>query len=107
MNNEKIIVFMTSDDEQVAARIAEGLLAKRQAACVGIFPRGKSFYWWEGKIDSAEEFLLIAKTRRDLLEKLIETVKGIHNYEVPEIIAVPAVGGSGDYLKWIDEVTAN
>lgn len=99
--NEFVVVMITSPDRAEAGKIASALLEKRQAACVGIYPRGESLFRWEGKIDRAEEFLLIAKTRRDLLEALIETVKSIHGYEVPEIIALPVVGGSRDYLDWL------
>ncbi len=99
--NEFVVVMITSPDREEAGKIASALLEKRQAACVGIYPRGESFFRWEGKIDRAEEFLLIAKTRRDLLEELIVTVKSIHGYEVPEIIALPVAGGSRDYLDWL------
>ncbi len=99
--NEFIVVMITSPDREEAGKIATSLLEKRQAACVGIYPRGESLFRWEGKIDRAEEFLLIAKTRRDLLERLVDTVKSIHAYEVPEIIALPVAGGSRDYLDWL------
>ncbi len=99
--NEFVVVMITSPDREEAKRIAGVLLEKREAACVGIYPRGESYYWWEGKIDRAEEFLLIAKTRAGLLERLIETVKAVHSYEVPEIVALPVAGGSREYLDWL------
>jgi periplasmic divalent cation tolerance protein len=65
-------------------------------------PRIDSSFWWQGKLDSARESLLIIKTRASLLPEIINLVKGIHSYAVPEIIALPIIGGSEDYLKWID-----
>ena len=103
MNSEKIIVFMTSDKEEVAKSIADRLLRDKKAACVSIFPRGNSFYLWKGELESAEEYLLIAKTQKALLGELIKVVKELHNYDVPEIVSVPITGGSDDYLKWLDE----
>ena len=96
-----IMVLMTSPQEKEAREIAQALLHRRQAACVGIFPAGESFFWWEGKIDRAREFLLIAKSRKDMLGELIETVKAIHAYDVPEIVALPIVGGNPEYLNWL------
>jgi len=100
--SEFILVMITSPEREEARRIARALLEKRQAACVGIYPRGESFFWWEGKIDRAEEHLLIAKTVRDRLDGLIATVKEIHGYEVPEIVALPLTGGSREYLDWLE-----
>ena len=68
-------------------------------------PRVQSKFWWKGKIDSASESLLIVKTRAALLDKVIASVKRKHSYTVPEIIAMPIVGGNTDYLDWIDEST--
>ncbi len=98
---EFIVVMITSPDREEAGRIAAALLEKRQAACVGIYPRGESFFRWQGKIDRAEEHLLIAKTGKELLDSLIDTVQSIHSYEVPEIVALPIAGGSREYLDWL------
>ena len=97
---------MTSPDREEAGRIARALLEKRLAACVSIWPKGESFFWWEGKVDRAEEFLLVAKTRREKLNGLIETVKEIHRYDVPEIIALPVSGVSREYLDWLGKETS-
>jgi periplasmic divalent cation tolerance protein len=99
---EFIVVMITSPEREEARAIARALLEKRQAACVGIYPQGESLFRWEGKIDRAEEFLLIAKTGKELLEPLVETVKSLHGYEVPEIVALPIAGGSKEYLDWLD-----
>ncbi|KPJ66396.1 MAG: hypothetical protein AMJ43_08340 [Coxiella sp. DG_40] len=99
----KIVVLVTSSSEEEAHKVAELLLAKRKAACVNIVPGGDSSFWWQGKLDSAKESLLIIKTRASLLPEIIDFVKSVHSYEVPEIIALPIIGGSEDYLKWIDD----
>lgn len=98
----EIVIFVTTDSEQEAHKIADLLLIQRKAACVNIVPRVDSFFWWQGKLDSAQESLLIIKTKASLLPKLIVLVKGVHSYDVPEIIALPIIGGNEDYLKWID-----
>jgi len=97
-----IIVFITAGNSEEANQIAESLLQKRQAACVNIVPKVKSHFWWEDKLDSAGESLLIAKTKESLLPNVIESVKAIHSYSVPEIIALPIIGGNQEYLDWID-----
>ncbi len=98
----EIVVFVTAGTEEEARRIAELLLGQRKAACVNIVPKVDSLFWWQGKLDSAQESLLIIKTVASLLPEIVELVKGVHSYEVPEIIAMPIIGGNEDYLKWID-----
>jgi periplasmic divalent cation tolerance protein len=97
-----IVVFVTNGSEREARKIAELLLTKRKAACVNIVPRVDSSFWWQGKLDSARESLLIIKTKASLLSEIVDLVKSAHSYEVPEIIALPIIGGNEDYLKWID-----
>jgi len=99
----KVVIFVTTGTEEEAHKIAELLLTKRKAACVNIVPGVESSFWWQGKLDSARESLLIIKTRASLLSEIVELVKSIHSYEVPEIIALPIIGGNEDYLKWIDD----
>ena len=99
----KIVIFITTSSEPEAHKIADLLLTKRKAACVNIVPRVESSFWWQGKLDSAQESLLIIKTRASLLPEIISMVKAAHSYEVPEIIALPVIGGNEDYLNWIDD----
>ena len=99
----KVVIFVTTSTEEEAHSIAELLLGHKKAACVNIVPKVDSSFWWQGKLDSAQESLLIIKTKVSLLPEIINLVKGIHSYEVPEIIALPIIGGSEDYLKWIDD----
>jgi periplasmic divalent cation tolerance protein len=99
---DRIIVLITAGSEEEVNRIAESLVKEKKAACVNIVPRVDSLFWWEGKIDSARESLLLVKTKASLFSEIVELVKRIHSYEVPEIIALPIIAGSEDYLKWLD-----
>ena len=106
MADEKhVVVFITAETLGQGRDIADALVGEKLAACVNIVPGVQSKFWWQGKIDSANESLLIVKTREALLDKVIATVKSLHSYKVPEIIAMPIVGGNSDYLDWIDEST--
>ena len=98
----KIVIFVTTETDEEAQSIARLLLDRKKAACVNIVPKVSSVFWWQGKLDSAQERLLIIKTTAKLLPDIIELVKSIHSYDVPEIIAMPIIGGNEDYLKWID-----
>jgi periplasmic divalent cation tolerance protein len=101
-----IVVYITARDSEEAEKIARQLLKRRQAACVNIVPGVSSHFWWQNRLDSAQECLLVAKTKDTLLPDIVKSVRKIHSYGVPEIIALPIVGGSQEYLDWIDsEVT--
>jgi periplasmic divalent cation tolerance protein len=102
MESQFVIVFITVDSQDAARKIADVLLNERKAACVNISPAVESHYWWQGKKEIAQEILLIVKTRAKVLNELVALVKKHHPYSIPEIIALPIVGGNADYLKWID-----
>ena len=104
---EYIVVLITAPNEEEAAKIARELVANRLAACVNIIGGLRSLYRWQGKIEDEEEVLMVAKTRRELFEGLQKKVKELHSYSVPEIIALPIVGGSEEYLKWLSEETGS
>jgi periplasmic divalent cation tolerance protein len=97
-----VVVFITANDSEEAQKIARLLLKRRQAACVNIIPGVDSQFWWQDKIESAEENLLIVKTKAYLLPDIVKTVKKNHGNDVPEIIAMTIVDGNQDYLDWID-----
>jgi periplasmic divalent cation tolerance protein len=88
-----------------ADEIADAILKDRLAACVNILSGVKSKYWWDDKISTDSESLLIIKTRDDLLDDLISRIKQVHSYDVPEIIALEIKEGNTDYLNWIAEET--
>jgi periplasmic divalent cation tolerance protein len=98
----KVVVFITTSSMEEAHKVANLLLDQRTVACVNIVPRVDSVFWWKGKLDSTQESLLIAKTKASLLTEIIKLVKSIHSYEIPEVIALPVIGGNEDYLSWID-----
>ncbi len=98
-----IVVFITAGSEEEAQLIASRLLEHRKAACVNIVASVESSFWWEGELDSAREKLLIVKSKASLLPEIVRLVKEMHSSEVPEIIALPVVGGNRDYLDWIGE----
>lgn len=102
----KVVVFVTASSEEEAQKIASLLLEKRKAACVSVVPRVSSRFWWQGKLDSAQESLLIIKTRAALVPELTDIVKKAHSYTVPEIVALPIVAGNQDYLDWVDQETS-
>jgi len=97
-----IVVFITVGSEEEGRKIARLLVKEKKAACVNIVPGVDSLFRWKGRINSARESLLLVKTKASLLPEIISLVKQIHSYEVPEIIALPVIGGSEDYLKWLD-----
>ena len=100
---EYVIAFVTTSSVEEAKRIAESLVERKLAACVNVIPQVVSYYWWNGKIESDQEAKLVIKTKSELMEELIESVKKLHSYEICEVTSVPIVGGNADYLKWIDE----
>lgn len=101
-SRDLMVVLITAGSEEEAHKIAGLLVNKRKAACVNIVPGVHSLFRWQGGIDSARESLLLVKTRSSLLAEIIRLVREIHSYEVPEIIALPVIGGSEDYLRWLD-----
>ena len=104
MNTEHIIVFVTTVNKAEAEKISQSLLTERLIACANIINPVSSFFFWQGKIDRAEECLVVMKSRRDLFLELAERLKKLHSYEVPEVLAVPIVEGSAAYLSWMREV---
>jgi periplasmic divalent cation tolerance protein len=96
-----IVLFITTANAEEAQRIAALLLKERKAACVNIVPGISSSFWWQGKLDSVQENLLIVKSKASVLDDIVNLVKRHHSYDVPEIIALPIIGGNPDYLEWI------
>lgn len=99
----KRVVFITASSEDEARKIATSLVEENLAACVSIVPKILSIYRWEGKVVEEEELLLIAKTSEEKFAALSQSVKKLHSYETPEIIAIAVADGLKTYLDWIDE----
>lgn len=100
--SEPLIVLMTAGSQEEAEHLATALVAEMLAACVNIVPGVTSVYRWEGQIQRDQEWLLVAKSQRDLLDRLVQRVQNLHSYDLPEIVALPVAGGSEAYLRWID-----
>ncbi|MFH0913663.1 MAG: divalent-cation tolerance protein CutA [Chloroflexota bacterium] len=101
-----IVVLITCASAEEAERISRVLLERRKAACVNLASGISSRFWWQGRLDSAEEVLLVVKSRASLLEDIIRLVRENHSYQVPEVVALPIVGGNPDYLRWLEEETS-
>src|SRR2546429_4703898 len=99
---DKIVVFSACSTLDEARRIAGNLIGQRLAACVNVMPGARSLYRWKGKIEEADECLLVIKSSRDLFDRLRLELEKAHSYEVPEVVAVPVVDGSPNYLNWVD-----
>jgi periplasmic divalent cation tolerance protein len=97
-----IVVIVTTANKEEAEKIAETLLEDRLIACANIIGPVFSFFWWTGKIEHADEYAILMKSRKNLFEKLSKRVKVLHSYEAPEVIALPIVEGSQAYLEWLD-----
>jgi periplasmic divalent cation tolerance protein len=102
---EFIVVYVTAGSLDEADRLARGLVEERLAACVNRIGPIQSVYRWEGKLEQSEEHLLIIKTERDLFSALEKRVRELHTYSVPEIVALPIIDGSQDYLRWLGAQT--
>jgi periplasmic divalent cation tolerance protein len=102
-NSEYIIVLITTTNTEEAKRIADLVVRYKLAACVNIIDTVESLFWWQGEVKHERESLLIIKTMKHCLDNLINEVKKIHKYTVPEIIALPIVLGEINYLNWIKD----
>ena len=98
-----IVIFITCPDKKKARAIAGALVKGGLAACVNIIDAVESIFWWEGTIERSKEALLIVKSKKIKLKKIIKRVKALHGYKVPEIIALEICGGYKPYLEWLDE----
>ncbi len=103
--NDFLLVLVTVSSVAEGERIASKVVEDRLAACVNIVPNLRSFFRWDGKITEEGEALLLLKTTGDRLDALAQRVKRLHSYELPEVIALPIVGGLQAYLDWVHSET--
>lgn len=101
--SERVVALSTVGTAEDAERIARALVERRLAACVSVVPGLLSVYRWKGAVESAEERLLVIKTRADRLAALREALVSLHPYEVPELLTLPVEEGHPPYLAWLDE----
>jgi periplasmic divalent cation tolerance protein len=99
------IILTTAGSQEEAGKIAYALVERRLAACVNIVPRIESVYRWQGKVETAQEWLLLIKTQAGLFERVRDAIKELHSYELPECVMLEVSAGSQEYLQWITEST--
>ena len=97
----EIVILCTCSSPGEAGKIAVRLLEQRLAACVNVVPLSRSYYWWQGAIESSAEQLLLIKSSAALFSAVAEAVRQVHSYQVPELLALPVLDGSSDYLNWL------
>jgi periplasmic divalent cation tolerance protein len=102
---DAVVIFTTCASEEEALSIAKALVEESLAACVNMISPVRSIYRWGGEICDEKEWLLIIKTGRERIEALESKIKSLHSYSIPEIICLPILEGSLDYLEWVEEMT--
>jgi periplasmic divalent cation tolerance protein len=103
---DKRIVLTTTGSEEEARTIARGLVNRRLAACVNIVPKVTSIYRWQGKVEEANEWLLVVKTTAAAFVQVREAIAELHSYDLPECITLTIEDGSPNYLRWIEEAVS-
>ena len=101
------LVYMTAGSTEEAKEIGQILVKNNLAACVNLFENMISIYKWGDKLEEGKEVVMIAKTRKSIMSRLIETVKNHHSYACPCILELPIQGGDPEFLSWIEKETAN
>ncbi|HKT17432.1 MAG TPA: divalent-cation tolerance protein CutA [Stellaceae bacterium] len=96
-----MFVYVTAADFNEARNIARQVVEEQLAACANILPRAISIFRWQGKLEEAEEVLMVLKTTEQKLDPLIGRVKALHSYDCPCIEALPVVEGNRDFLEWV------
>ena len=103
--DDHVMIYMTTASQEEAEKIAQALVGERLAACVYILGPATSIYRWEGKVEQAQEIVLIAKTRRGRADALAARVKSLHSYEIPCIVQYRVEAATKDFLGWVDAET--
>jgi periplasmic divalent cation tolerance protein len=103
--NNYIVIYITTGSVNEAEKIGRTLVEEKLVACSNIISPIRSIYSWQGKICDDKEALMVLKTKRKLFKQIVKRVEKLHSYDVPEIIAIPIIEGSGKYLSWINEET--
>lgn len=100
-----VVVYTTTPSAEIASKISSAIVTEKLAACVQTLPGVTSTYWWDGKVNTDQEHLLIIKTRSDLVSQLDSIISNLHPYDTPELVATPITDGAKKYLDWIDSST--
>ncbi|MDH5433905.1 MAG: divalent-cation tolerance protein CutA [Gammaproteobacteria bacterium] len=102
-NDQYSLCITTVNDSHEAEKIASQLLQQKLVACVNIIDKVKSLYWWQGKVETDQEYLLLMKTSRSCINRLQSSLLNIHPYQTPEFIVLDITNGSPDYLNWLSD----
>ncbi|MDR4497416.1 MAG: divalent-cation tolerance protein CutA [Candidatus Scalindua sp.] len=100
-----MVVFITTSSIDEAKNLGRTLVEEKLVACSNILSPVHSIYQWKGELCEGEEALLVLKTKRELFRQIELRVRELHSYDVPEIIAMPIIEGSEDYLSWVESET--
>ncbi len=103
MSEEVLVVLVTTPDQETAAHIGRTLVEEELAACANLLPQIRSIYRWQGEINDEGETLMLIKTTRRVQDRLTQRILQIHPYDTPEVVALPIVAGSADYLRWVTD----
>jgi len=106
VKTDYLLVLTTCASEEEAHKIAETVISEKAAACCNIVKDVRSIYFWQDKLQDDREVLLLIKTTGESFPRLRLRITELHSYEVPEVIALPIVDGSQDYLRWVSKQTA-
>jgi periplasmic divalent cation tolerance protein len=103
INQQFIFVSITSPTRENAEKVASELVIRKLAACAQVSGSITSFFWWEGKVDKTDEYFIFVKTENRYLPSIRDVLTELHPYQVPELIALPIIGGGKDYLQWLGD----
>ena len=103
--SSEVVILVTTSSMEEAQKIAHRLVGEHLVACANLVSPVQSIFYWQEKVCDVKEVLVICKSRVALFEEILKRVKELHSYTVPEIIGLPIIKGSEDYLRWIHEVT--
>ncbi len=107
MMSDKRVVLTTAGSVEEANKIADALVQRRLAACTNVVGPISSVYRWKGKVEHAQEWLLVLKTTAEVVDAVGDAIKDLHSYELPECVALPIESGSEAYLEWVGENVTN
>ena len=99
------VILVTTPDIDLARRMAKAALEAKLVACANIVPAVESHYWWDGKLESSDEAIIVFKTRQEHVPKLEQFNRDLHPYDTPEFVALPLTAGSRKYLAWLADST--
>jgi periplasmic divalent cation tolerance protein len=102
---EHIVIFITASSAEEAEKISNALVENKLVACSNIVSPIRSIFHWQGEICKEDEVLLILKSVKTKFTEIVDAVKKLHSYETPEIIALPIIDGSPEYLQWVSDET--